>query len=591
MHKNTTRSSLHYVLMVLALSAASCSSDSVDPPVGGGGIGGGTEDRVELRVYTTEDSGEILRWVGNSEGPFAESPEATQRPYIGFGRSFRIEWVITSERASITGYQFRPSQVIGGPWLPLDANGVTVWGPDTSFSFGNNTAPEVLVGEDCDTGEDCPDRLRFESGLHRFEVVALDATGVESDVDQGRLEFDVNYPPETTLVVDTPSGCDDASKFPQYRVTPVGDDPMICNFAPGDTIPAGAWVTVKLGGFDRVATSVMADSFCCDVRLDPVDPEVRYQGRLQYVAVTDLGLVDSLMVGFAPEADGAELTFLAGPFDYTFIGRTKDEHGRPDRSDVEFSFVAGFPPRVLNVEPAENANMVLKGPGTDSWPENEVPYTVETDVTRYWDSEILQYFRSPGENRQQTSGSIYRIPLRFVGASDARELPTTDSEASDFVGAVRAWAYEFSSEGDPDNELPHGGGLDDIARFTNSSAPDVWALDGDDAMEIFIPFLIWENFDLFDPDGACSVPVLCEQGQYLLRELGRMTVRVRGKTTGLGASICPSPPIDDPSLNDCVSEVDLSLRGRRSAIFERRFNLQLGIPDDAGARDFLWPEP
>lgn len=471
-----------------------CESDPQDP--GGGGNGGpvGTKDSIEFSVYTIEP-GKVdrLRWQGNAEGAFEDSPEQTERPWVGFGKPFRVDWAFESKGARIVGYRYRATEVPGGPFLPPDLGGEMQWAETTSFSYANDTSGELLEGEVCDTGTDCPDRRRLDSGQHRIQVIALDDEGGQTDVGDGTLEFEINYPPESSIPVDEPAGCDDDTKFPRYVFTPEdGSGDILCNFAEGDTIPSGSIVTIRMAGNDRLGPE--GEELCCDQRLDLAESEVTFQGRLEYTTVQDRGSIDMWSVGFAPTTDVDLLQFRVGPFDYTFFGRTKDEHGRPDPNQPAFSFVAGFVPRITGVSPADGTSVLLRDPdGGAPWPENELEYEVMPSVTWYWATNQERWFdfEPVGAENQQVGGTLFRIPMAFAGVPDPREPRPQGEDLQLIAGSIRSWAYAVYSEGDPENNIAQGGGFDDIFRYADAPELNGWDLTGADAIEIFIPDTFW----------------------------------------------------------------------------------------------------
>lgn len=130
-------------------------------------------DAIVFRVSTIGAGGhEQIRWVGTVDGPLDVSPEQTGRPWVGFGRAFRVEWKASSEDLPVTGTRYRVSQSGNGPWLPFDG-GKSVWGQDETWVFENRTPAALLGGTPCEEGPDCPGVLRFESGRFDIEVRAI----------------------------------------------------------------------------------------------------------------------------------------------------------------------------------------------------------------------------------------------------------------------------------------------------------------------------------------------------------------------------------------------------------------------------------
>lgn len=558
---------------VLAFWACGRDEGAVSPTDGGADLLETTLDTaapaftVELYAWDgSNPSTETLRWKGTAEGPHPESPERSDRPFLGFGKPYLLRWAITAEQGLVVGHQHRASQV--DPTAILSSPGLGL-GDEVSFTFANEIPAEALPPGGCESGPDCPDRLRFASGSYDFQVYALDVLGTTRPYAPGLLDFDVNYPPESSIVVD--------QEWPRYAIENGQGEWVTASFAPGDTVPVGAYVTMRMGGYDRLEGSVSnPDSFCCDQKLDPLAPDVRFQGMLKLTG--DEGFAVRRFQTLFSSPDVADtLGFWVGPFAYEFLARAADEHDRRDPTPETTEFMAGFPPRVLALEPEEGRSMVLRDPLQGSWAENEIPYDLPSgSVIRYWDG--IQFFDEPGENRTQVVGHVFRLKPRFEGAADPREPH----------GAIHAWAYALFSEHDPDNLLVNGCcESPDLSFYLTSPEENVWAFSDDEAVELFVPIPIWYLPELFEPES--DILHFRQIGEWLRRHLALNTLQVVGRTTQIGE--------DDFKLYTNVRPegnfvpIDIERMGRRTETAEVHFSIHLGLdPDNTGSIQRRWPD-
>ncbi len=546
---------------------------------------GNPEIRFEL--YIDEGPGGTappewkLHWVGSRDQvDLAASPESSSRPFIGFGRRFRLTWDASSPNGPIVGYRFKATQDDGG-FTPPAVEGRKQWDLGLTEMVYQNDRPPSTLPAACDsvTAVGCsPDEVRFSSGNYVLSVEALDAALVESAPGAGEISFEVNYPPETMLF----RGQDDVGEvWPRFELRDANWNLLSeSSFSDGDTVPAGAYVKFRSSGFDRVPAFAGAqfDSFCCDEVLDPSASEVRYQARLDLVAFDGRRNLRFSNVFSTPDVSDS-IGFVTGPFEYSLKSRTVDEHRRPDPSSDELHFVAGYPPLVTSIGPATGDTIVFRAPVTaDRWPENEYPYTVSSSVSKWWDGR--QYLDTDcGAACSRVLGNIYTIRPRFEGQGDPREAAT----------AVRAWTYSAHSENDPENVIGDGPGESpDLSFYNDSPLPNVWDFTEAEGFQIFVPFQIWFQPDQFDPAGLATEAT--KQGAELRRSLGEITLRVRARTTSLG---------DDydlyqntrPEEGANAQTIDIARFGRRSAIAEVKYHVLLGI-DDAftGSIQRYWPD-
>lgn len=572
------------ILALTTLLFAACASDDgvTQPPEPPPPPHEGT-DLVSFSVYSAPAAKRemVLRWKGNGAGPAPDSPEQTDRPFVGYAQPFRVEWVADFEQAPVAGYRVRVSQIPNGPFLPRDADDNSIFGDLTSWLFHNAVSAESLAGEDCPEGEDCAGMLRFDSGSYRMEMIAQSTEGALSDRDLGLLEFDINYPPVSSLVID-PVECGDGAGFPQYIYTPSGGDPIVCGFAPGDTIPMGATVRFRVAGQDRLPGRTFEDGLCCDVRLDLEDPEIRHQARLSLSAINESGDPMARETVFSPVEIEDVFQLEIGPFDYILYGRAVDEHGRRDPDSATLSLVGGFHPRIVSITPSQGEQLILRDPKAPGpWPSSEIDYDVETGLVRYWAMPTRRYLNAPNDNTMQVAGAWFRFSVSMAGASHPQEPPP---------GGVRSWAYELIGEFDPLNTIQNGGGFDRLGSYSDSEELNRWELAGDDRVAVWVPSLFWTNPELLDPDGDCPAPEWCDVGEDLRTYLGTYVFRARGRSTR-GADVFEqgSPEVvADTAPRTPIELIDL---GRRTEILEGSFAIRLGLDDGNGNLTTVWPSP
>ncbi len=555
-----------------------------------------------------QGNGGTLRWVGTPSGPDPTSPEQTARPFVGFRRPFRIEWEGSTPNFDsqtgvdgIVGYRFKAQQASGDFVPPLDGTGEKQWSLErTSFVYLNERpASDPAVGANCDpvTGADCdPSLFRFPSGPFTLSVEAIDRALVETTASSGFLRFEVNYPPETEILVDagTPSFVVLAADGSQLRsgvITPSSGAFI-------DTIPVGALVTVRSSGFDRFVDSVppgQTDLLCCDTPLEAIGdtsaigvPEVRYQTRVTTVRREEPGDAGiSFTNGFSTPRAANPITFTVGPLDYTVISRTQDEHNRPDPTPDEFDFVAGFRPKI-DVDgflpgPVAGDSLILRFPlgGPSRWPENEVDYEF-ADESRWWLPENSGecagklYESDPGSGAISIAGRVHRFRPIFAGKPDPR----------DPLAAVKAWTYAFNSDADPFNQIVEGRESRDLGSFVDSPTDNVWTWSVADAIEIWIPSSLWFSPETFDPEvgaDAASQSVGC----LLRKQMGEITMRVVGRSTRATETFNLYAETRNDST-DNFNVLPVGKYGRKTEVFEFKFWIYAGL--GITELESLWPD-
>lgn len=574
-------------VLFAALVLAGCSgSDSVDNTSGPGPDPDPDPDPqfdidiVRFRVWTFEAGGtEKLRWIGTWEGPLAESPEQTRWPWVGYGRSFRVDWKAFSKDMPVRDIEYRVSQLVDGPWIPLN-------GDQAGFEFANNVEFDLLAGEPCPEGQDCVGQLRFDSGRYRIEVKARTTGLRELDEELGRLEFEVNYPPSIEMVIDPATGPDDPDASPVVSWVRADGSIHRAALAEGDSVPSGAIVRFRVRGFDRFASTVDTDSFCCDERLDGAGPVSNFQGMTELVWADAEDDRDTLFTLFGPTAADSVLVMDVGPFDYIARIRARDEHGRRGESTT-FEFVAGFPPAppTLNLP---DGGVAYLNPGRSAEP-GEIGFVKSDPVSLGWDPEVRGWYDDP-ELDLQLSGFWYEIPLAFRGDPDPRvqdvstsRPPEASSQSNAYSDHVRSFAYEILHEDDPDNANAEGAGDRDDYFL---GVDEIGALDltGERTWRIFVPDLLFTNPELFDPAGNCANADFCAIGERLLQRLGEFDVRFRSHTTRVGSTFHQESP---QARRDLV--LDLQRHGRFSDWVSLRCAVRLAFTDAGGTITGLWP--
>jgi len=587
------------VLLVLApvpFVSSGCGSDDdpvdvVDPGDDDPGPHDG-EDSILFRVYVdTPSGGEDLRWVGTPDGPADDSPETTDRPFVPFGRGFRIEWEPDAAVAPVVGTRARVYETDDETFFLPDAGPDSVAFDDTrSIRFANDTPRSAIDPADCGTGPDCFGDLRFPSGPRFLEVRSINANGRVIASGQ-TLRFDVNYSPTVDLV-ESPAEPDSTAAFPAWTVALEAGGRWERALAPGDTIPAGAEVRVRLRGQDRFPGATPPDSLCCDVRLDDQGPEVRYKGFTRFTLREDDGFPNTFNT-FASEATAdSVLVMNVGPADYELNLVSVDEHGRQsDRATL--SFVGGFPPRTPRVEPTDGQQIVLRPPDPA---EPSDDYQVFTNVGLGFDPVSGRWSETVEELR--FDGTLFRIPIRIEADPDSRVPPASSQILGLLTGVPRSFAYTMVSEFDPTNRYAQGiGDREDF--YIPATMPRVLELtltddDRFEGIEIFVPDLFFSTPGLFDPGLAePGDPDPFDEWQpvadRIRSDLGRYEFFARASTTVFGSELVQRPPAArgaDTRLQDFVVE-ELERFGRYSPPSETTFSVHLEFQTDAGP--VLWP--
>jgi len=586
-----TRRRFGRILLLCAVLLAACSSADDPDKIVDPGPGPDPDplpefdfDTVVFRVSTLEAPGrERVRWIGTTDGPLPDSPEPTRWPWIGYGRAFRVQWRASSADLPIIATRYRVSQSDFGPWLPFDA-GKGVWGQDDNYVFENMSTAEQLDGQSCEEGPDCAGLLRFPSGRHRMQVRALTEGRRELDLELGRLEFEVNYPPVAEVVHDASIAPDDPAASPVASWFLRDGSEHHVAVADGDTVPSGATLRLRVRGFDRLPGNTDTDSFCCDLLEDASGTEMRYQGSTTFYREDVRGVRDSLFTLFGSVASDSTYILPLGPFDYQAMFRAVDEHGRRGAS-VGFSIVAGY-------SPLAPASSLLQGSGVLLHPERDAA-AGETAFARgerenlAWDSEL--HIWTQGQGTLTLSGTWFEIPLLLRGEPDPRvaevsnqRSPDASPQSEGYSDHVRSFAYELVHQSDSGNDIAEGPG-DRPERYLDADDFGTLDLEGEDAWRVFVPDLVFESPELFSP-GTCPSEDFCAIGDWLRARLGEFEFRLRSKTTGLSSVFHQESP---QPARDLL--INLSSYGRVSPPTIGTVSVHLALTDDLGNLSGTWP--
>jgi len=158
------------------------------------------------------------------------------------------------------------------------------------------------------------------------------------------------------------------------------------------------------------------------------------------------------------------------------------------------------------------------------------------------------------------------------------------------LSTVRAWSYSLNSEHDPLNLIDDGPGESPDLTFYNPSPQDnVWEFSTEQAIQIFVPSLIWNAPQLFDP--TSEAVVFRQTGAFLRKHLAEMSLRVRGRTTKPGDKYLNYLETVRPNPEGQRQEIDMERLGRRSPASEKTFHIYLGVdPEFTGEIQRFWPD-
>jgi hypothetical protein len=510
---------------------------------------------------------EILVWRGTTDEVFYsrwDPAPLSGIPRIGYGQAFRVEWDVLNGQA--VGYQYNVSAVdtAASDFMPRDQSGVPQFGDRQGFTFLAD--PDSLSAGVCTTPwSDCPEYASFPSGPHQIRVIAVDDTGTPTDLAEGTLTVQINYPPVTWVTED--------DQYPRW--TGQGGSAV---FAPNDTVPAGTTVEVRIEGYDRLASNqdlLPVGIPCCDRPISSDGLDFGLQARFRSITwVDEYGREREIFTSYGRPSPSDVLSFVAGYADYVLHVRGVDEWGTRDPQGDTIVIHGGYPPRVTRTVPAAGDRVLLRFSPTEDWPENDVPFTAQF-TTRYWDPRTQHFERDDGDGRIPYSGFLYRYEFLFEGASDARE--------STIVGS---WSFDLVGIGDPSNEVADTAIGDAFGTWTDTSTDNVWNLSASgQGPSIFVPIEVWTSpsDDLVQTDPADSLQRIATA---VARTLGDHTLRVKAR---IGHGVVPlAIPSDvlDPSSGETIWPTP----GRESEVVMVDYTVLLGRDTEfTGQIGDYWP--
>ncbi len=494
-----------------------------------------------FHIVAVDDRGDFdktparLYFLSNAIGrPFLEffsdtlqTPETAFADYdtIGYGRPFVLSW--RGSTPNITNY---------APELLAQRDTVPPY-DDGLFGFKYRLPTDVSCNE---AAEDCWSPRRFDpeqnreisffgdgnwlefhndesgldvfhrrlvSGVHTLLVNTIDVAGVELQRKDQALNFVVNYDPDTRLLrgETDPFYPDDPNVYPYYKVYRPDGTVETHTFAEEDTVPHRAVAVFKAIGWDDPR----------DIRLSDIPGEeppgygVRFQGRFDAVG-RYLGGANSLFrfsstfsslsrsvwddYDYSPDhfvGSSDTLSFIVGPFDYTYIMRSEDELGRRDGTPDMFHFYGNRPPHVNGVvvstdtleveyiaQPTDTGIDTLyctigtPPAGHPDW----VELPVYSNFTTIWYDPVASavFFDEPASTvgLEQEFGRMYLYEVRIHADDDEQEqlfIPRTAAGQPTYGNPrdrLMSCRYEIVSERDPLNAIKDGNGADDLAQVT-----------------------------------------------------------------------------------------------------------------------------
>ena len=340
---------------------------------------------------------------------------------------------------------------------------------------------------------------RLKSGIHTLLVNTIDVAGVEVPLAKQALQIVVNYDPETHLLRGETDplphqfpgiyNYDDSHVYPYYRVFYPGGIVEECAFVEGDTVPDRSYAVFKSLGRDDPR----------DWKLDPYYG-VDFQSALACTGLYSL----AAYFGFAADYDTMNRTpewepdyglcdtcwtsdtlgFLAGPFEFDYLTRSVDEHGKRDGTASRFEFHGNRPPCTQCIELLSADETSAPGADYDCYDSScqdrkDVIYAAHRDSTLppvyhlaawvepsavYFDVQTGEvWYEEPVqmEGVDTITGQVYAYRLALHGRDHPQEPALLPQDR------IMSWRYEIVAECDPRNNIRDGAGADGLNFATH----------------------------------------------------------------------------------------------------------------------------
>ncbi len=332
---------------------------------------------------------------------------------------------------------------------------------------------------------------KLRSGVLQVMVNTIDIAGVQVPLTSQTLNIVVNYDPDTYMLRgEMDPAYNDTSVYPYYVVFHGNDAGRHIAFAEGDTVPDNAYVVFKaLGWDDRRDERVSAQNL------------LSFQGLYEAVGLfngtspfpfsataSDTHRTQEWTAADPTEVSSDTIGFLVGPFEYSMIMRSVDEHGRRDGTPDTLRFVGNYPPCVQCIELSNTANRPTFQYQGDCYDhaclDQETvlhvyfaPNTTDpTQLTRsdnlskvYWNRDTGDVtFNSPSVPAGYDSTLAYKYTYRvYLHGKDPEQEHWAPGQA---IRRIGSWRYRIDYAADTGNAISDGSGgasdnLDALSGF------------------------------------------------------------------------------------------------------------------------------
>jgi len=389
------------------------------------------------------------------------------------------------------GFKWRLSGALGGNCVPTQED---CWHPRrfneaTGDSFSYFGDVRSLYFNNDDSGE-TPFTALLPSGSVVVNINSIDVAGVEVNDFARKLEFLVNYDPQTR-VLDYETDFahpEDDQIYPYYILL---NDPTQTRypFHSGDRIPDRSYVVVKALARDDPRDLALDPNFKIGLTGFVAGDRTNFTGG-NFGFTTQASPVDTLPT-WDLGTDGwyaDTLGFMTGPStEFTYNMQAVDEHGRRDGSPATLSFHVGYPPCAQCVE------VLPKNSATSDYDEtvacadpDDVAHPCFADTAQYsvsytglgpdeleWETNVYlainkaTYFTSVVEDSTGLGTNNYIMVSRAYNMKVLLHGKDTDEESwDDPLYRALGWQYQVDYDCDPYNQIKDGGGADDLNQAT-----------------------------------------------------------------------------------------------------------------------------